>query len=121
MSGAAGAASVMAKAGAVAGLVGIKVYKGTEQVTKAFADGAFQKSRLSCEMKGCYGGITGSWLVIEGGPYLDENGDFVPLDLKIRKASQKEIFDKGMTFTKYSHSKFHTEKGLQCTRDCHYC
>ena len=26
------------------------------------------ESVLYCEMKGCYGGMTGTWLVVEGGP-----------------------------------------------------
>ena len=80
---------------------------------------ACEKSKLYCERKGNYGGGSGSWLVVEGGPYMDERGRFQPRDLSIRAATQEEIANG--VFTEVSHEKFHTREGLQCTRRCPYC
>ena len=80
---------------------------------------ACEKSKLYCERKGNYGGGSGSWLVVEGGPYMDKHGRFQPRDLSIRAATQEEIANG--VFTEVSHEKFHTREGLQCTRRCPYC
>ena len=106
------AGAVASGTGALSSTFG--AYKSTEAASLAL-----ENSKLYCEWKGNYGGGSGSWLVVEGGPYMDEHGKFQPRDLSIRKATQEEI-ENGV-FTEISHERFHTCEGLQCTRRCPYC
>ena len=110
------ASAEAAVAGAIAGA---SFYNSAEAAKEALGL-AFKKSNLYCEMKGCYGGGSGSWLVVEGGPYMDSSGHWQPQDLKLRKATQEELFRNGK-FTRYSHSCYHTQEDLQCTENCPYC
>ena len=72
------------------------------------------------KIKNCYGGDNGTWLIITGGAYTDDDGKFWPQDLKMKLTSQEDVFRKGV-FTEYSHAKFHTCDGLRCTENCPYC
>ena len=97
----------------------LSAYRTMEGYTRALGL-ACKKSSLYCECKGNFSGGGGTWLVIEGGPYMDEHGKIQPCDLSIRKATQEELAANGV-FTKVSHKKFHTREGLQCTKSCPYC
>lgn len=110
------ASAVASGAGALSSTFG--TYRTAEAASRALGL-AFENSKLYCECKGNYGGGSGSWLVVEGGPYMDKHGNFQPRDLSIRKATQEEI-ENGV-FTEISHERFHTCEGLQCTRRCPYC
>ena len=114
-----GVATLTAEATIAGAIAGAGVYASAEKATKALGL-AFEKSNLYCQMKGCYGGGNGSWLVVEGGPYMDSKGYWQPRDLKLRMATQEELFRNGK-FTEYSHTCFHTKEGLQCTANCPYC
>ncbi len=81
---------------------------------------AFEGSKLKFEKKGCYGGGKGSWLIVEGGPFINSEGYWKPRDLTIRETDQKEVFEKG-NFTEYSHRQYHKEGVLQCTPGCPHC
>ncbi len=81
---------------------------------------AFEGSKLKFEKEGCYGGGKGSWLIVEGGPFINSEGYWKPRDLTIRETDQKEVFEKG-NFTEDSHRRYHTKEGLQCTPGCPHC
>ena len=86
--------------------------------TNDISDGTIFSDTHCCSITNCYGGSGGSWLIVEGGESTkNEDGRWYPGTLTIRKASQKELFAKG-TFTEASHSRFHTEDGFGCTRNC---
>ena len=78
---------------------------------------AFKQSKLYCDSRFNFAGGNGSWLVVEGGPYLDEDGKFQPRDLTIRVANPLVDFAEAI-FTKESHGFFHTKKSLHCTMKC---
>ena len=111
--------TIAAEAVIAGGTAGAGVYVNAVAAERALGL-AFEKSNLYCQMKGCYGGGSGSWLVVEGGPYMDSKGFWQPQDLKIRQATQEEVFENG-NFTSYSHGEFHTKEDLQCTTNCSYC
>ena len=71
-------------------------------------------------MKNCYSGGRGTWLIVTGGAYTDEEGKFWPRDIEFKISSQEEVFKKG-TFSPCSHDAFHTKEGLQCTENCSHC
>lgn len=100
---------------------GINTYVAADATLTASEEviSAFEKSKLYCEVKGCYGGGRGSWYVVEGGPYYD-NGHNYPQDLTIREVDQDYVFQNG-NFTDMSHRNFHTEEGLRCTTNCTSC
>ena len=73
------------------------------------------------EMKGCYGGGSGTWLVVEGGPERDDQGFIRPNPLIIRRTTRDEVFQNG-TLTKYSHDIYHNmHPNQRCTNDCPHC
>ena len=84
--------------------------RGTMAITKGFS---------YCERKHCYGGGSGTWLVVEGGPKTNEEG-ITSNQLQIKVTTQDDVFRRG-SFTRYSHSKFHTVQGLSCTNNCNIC
>ena len=94
-------------------------YTTAEGIAEAFGNAA-ARSNLHCERKFNYCGGSGSWLVVEGGPYVGEDGTYQPCDLSIREATQDDLFDNG-TFTSESHRKFHSKTDLECTTVCPYC
>ena len=56
--------------------------KGSNDITTVNV--AFQQSKLYCHSRFNFAGGNGSWLVVEGGPYLDKDGtEFQPCDLTI--------------------------------------
>lgn len=114
-----GAAGLTLEAAGIGAAAGVTAYKSTEEATKAMGL-AFKNSKLYCEMKNCYGGGAGSWLVIEGGPYIDRQGRFQSQDLSIKLVEQEYVFRNG-SFTRYSHDQFHTKENLQCTENCPHC
>ncbi len=83
---------------------------------------AYRESELYCEIKRQYAWGDGSWLVVEGGPYMESDGKYKHRDLTIRPTTQHSIFDSG-TFTNYSHNCYHTVQGLGCTSNnlCKWC
>ena len=98
----------------------IGLYESVEEYQEGFRK-AFTESNLHCEKKRCYGGGNGSWLIVEGGPFINtETGYWQSGNLTIREADQKEVFEKGK-FTEYSHGRYHTEGGLPCTVNCPFC
>ena len=114
-----GTAGLVVEAAGVSGVAAFGAYKSAEEATKAMGL-AFKNSQLYCEMKGCYGGGDGSWLIVEGGPYQDSNGKFRAQDLSIREVGQEHVFRNG-SFTPYSHDCYHTKSDLRCTAKCPYC
>lgn len=60
--------TMLAEAAVAGAIAGASFYNSAEAAKEALGL-AFKKSNLYCEMKGCYGGGSGSWLVVEGGPY----------------------------------------------------
>ncbi len=81
------------------------------------------KTKLHCEKMFVYTGGLGSWLVIEGGPYMDENGQYQISKITMRKANMKDVLQSG-TFTLASHWKYHTSSkntSLPCTVNCPHC
>ena len=107
---------VVSGAGALS--IAYGAYKDATAATRARGL-AFENSLLYCGCNIHYGVGSGSWLVVEGGPYMDKHGRFQPRDLSIRAATKKEVANG--VFTEVSHEKFHTCEGLQCTRRCPYC
>ena len=111
-----------AVAGAGAGLSTLGTtffaYKTVDQAMEALGL-AFKQSKLYCHSRFNFAGGNGSWLVVEGGPYMDKEGKFQPCDLTIRVANPLIDFAEGI-FTKESHECFHTKKGLHCTKKCPY-
>ena len=73
-----------------------------------------------CEMKLCYGGGSGKWLIVEGDPEVNEEQDIIATRLTMRVVPQETVFEKG-NFTAYSHSKYHSKPNLSCTRGCTEC
>ena len=65
--------TMLAEAAVAGAIAGANFYNSAEAAKEALGL-AFKKSNLYCEMKGCYGGGSGSWLVVEGGPYMDSSG-----------------------------------------------
>lgn len=114
-----GVATLTAEAAVIGAIEGVAVY-GTAKAAEHALGLAFKESNLYCQLKGCYGGGDGSWLIVEGGPYMDSAGLWQPQDLKIRQVTQREIFMSGH-FTRYSHSDFHTKDNMQCTQSCPHC
>ena len=114
-----GTAGLMAEAAGAGGIAAFGAYGSAAKATEAMGL-AFKNSELYCQMKGCYGGGNGSWLIVEGGPYQDNKGYFQAQNLSIRMVDQEHIFRNG-SFTSYSHDCYHTKKDLQCTEKCPYC
>lgn len=114
-----GAAGLVAQAGVLGAVDGLGAYATSAVATKALGL-AFENSKLYCEKKGCYGGGSGSWMAVTGGPYLDKEGYWRPQDLTMREVDQEYVFRNGK-FTWESHGNFHTKEGLQCTNNCPYC
>ena len=77
-----GTAGLMVEAAGAGGIAAFGAYASAQEATKAMGL-AFQNSQLYCQMKGCYCGGDGSWLVVEGGPYQDSNGYFRAQDIII--------------------------------------
>ena len=107
------------EAAGVSGVAALGAYASAEEAQKAMGL-AFKKSNLYCEIKNCYGGGDGTWLVIEAGPYQDRNGHFRSQDISLKVVSQEYVFRNG-SFTSYYHDKYHSKSGLQCTASCPYC
>lgn len=110
------APSVKGSTGAAAGA---SAYP-SPSVAKKSLGRALERSNLFCEKKGCYGGRPGSWLVVEGGPYMDEKGVWNERDLTIREATKDQLFLVGK-FTESSHGVFNPNGDFQCTKNCDYC
>ena len=70
-----------------------------------------------CERTGCYGGGSGTWLVVEGGPKKNEQGDIIQNQLEIVIKNQRYVFQRGK-LTADSHLSYHTRPGLSCTDGC---
>ena len=81
---------------------------------------AVPESVTYCERKACYGGGSGTWLIVEGGPCQNEQGLIRTNPLTLRKATKEEVFENG-TFSRYSHGLYHTTPQLLCTPNCPWC
>ena len=103
-------------AGTTSGLVG--AYTSQAAATEAF-NAAVRRSALYCRERGCYAGGSGTWLIVEGGPYM-EDGHWKNCDLTIREITQSEVFNIG-NFTAESHERYHTQPHLPCTLNCDIC
>lgn len=114
-----GEASSVTTQGITGAISGAGAYPNASSAEKALGL-ALEGSKLYCEKKGCYGGGLGSWLVVEGGPYMDDKGVWNKRDLTIREATQEQLFLNG-NFTKSSHDRFKTNRRLQCTENCPHC
>ena len=102
----------------------IGIYDSVEEYQEGIRK-AFEKSKLLCEERGCYGGGSGSWLIVEGGPFFND-GYWQHRHLTIRKLKtdeqiKTEILNSKCHFTENSHDRYHTKGGLQCTVNCPYC
>ena len=73
-----------------------------------------------CEMKRCYGGGSGTWLIVEGGPEVNGEQDIISTRLIMKVMDQETVFERG-DFTAYSHSQYHSKPNLSCTRGCTEC
>ena len=110
-----GTAGLVVEAAGAGGIAAFGAYTSSQEAMGL----ALKKSQLYCQMKGCYGGGDGSWLVMEGGPYQDSNGYFRAQDLSIQMVGQEHVFRNGL-FTRYFHDCYHTKSDLQCTAQCPY-
>ena len=72
------------------------------------------------QMKGCYCGGSGTWIIVRGGLYTDENERVWPRDLELTLSTKEEVFQNG-TLTNYSHDRYHKKEGLRCTENCPHC
>lgn len=111
---------------------------GYDKVSEWFVNKLKEVDAAECyaEMKGCYGGIAeggGTWLVLTGGPRVSGQNNFEhrPLKLSYYRFAGKAnttvnnmeyVLSRG-SFTRYSHSCFHTCSGLPKAQghDCNIC
>lgn len=60
------------------------------------------------KLMGCYGGGSGTWLVLKGGMYKKSNGDIAHAPLSLEVSTQEYVMSSG-TFTDYSNPKFYSK------------
>eukprot|EP00756_Hemistasia_phaeocysticola_P011049 Hpha_TRINITY_DN15078_c8_g2::TRINITY_DN15078_c8_g2_i3::g.123701::m.123701 len=71
---------------------------------------ALGESQLYVSKAGFYGGGSGSWVVLKGGPQ-DEGDNYAKMDFKLEVTTSEEIFKRGV-FTPYSKKCFYTRDDL---------
>lgn len=79
-----------------------------------------ERLKLYCQKNNQFVVRGGCWFVIEGGPHIDEDGQYKVQRLTMRKTDLKELMDNGH-FTADSHVRYHAIEHLQCTKNCQYC
>lgn len=72
---------------------------------------AHKKSDLNCKAEGCYAGGSGTWIIIEGGPFLNEKGRWEARKLSIVGKAFDYIRANGQLSAE-SYPKYHSKSGM---------
>lgn len=105
-----GATGLALSLGVGAAFAGASTYYGTKEAFESALQSAFEKSHLYAEKKGCYGGGSGTWLVLQGGPRISKSV-IEPRDFTLTAHDRAYVFDRGV-LTGGSYDKYHTGRGL---------